>query len=282
MYDVMIKTFPSGRKVFQISEKPIMTFFVDKLEREEKEKPRVIEFDTSENDTPINKDRSLRRTKQKIYDIAFANDWEYFVTVTFDKEKVDRFNYDDVVKKYSKQLDNLKQREFKDMAYMMVPELHENGAYHFHGLIKGIPSSAFQKAINPHTGKEIRVKNQIIYNCDKFNLGHNTFSRIVDSEKASTYLSKYITKTLVDDLKGKKKYWSSRGLAKPTVEKLYIADEKVKSEIAISLLDSGEVVSTVTKSIKTPEYSNTFQYIVTQPGADPQYIYRVLLTHQTR
>ena len=281
MYNVMIKSFPSERKVFQISEKPIMRFFVDKPEKEGKEKP-IIDFGEFSSDVPANKDRSFRRTKQKIYDIAFANDWEYFVTVTFDKEKVDRFNYDDVVKKYSKQLDNMKQREFKDMAYLMVPELHQNGAYHFHGLIKGIPEKAFQKAINPHTGKEIRVRNQIIYNCDKFNLGHNTFSRIRDSEKASTYLSKYITKTLIDDLKGKKKYWSSRGLAKPTVEKFYVADEKVKSELALSLINSGEVVSTVTKSIKTPEYSNTFHYIVTQPGVDPQYIYRVLLTRQAR
>ncbi len=283
MHDLLIKTFPSGRRVFQFSQNPVGVSADHKkpLRKEKKIIPLYDDGELVDMKAIESKQRSLRRTKQAVYDLAFANDWEYFLTVTFSNEKVDRYNYDEVVKKYSKQLDNLKQRHFPNMEYMMVPERHEDGAYHFHGLIKGIPENAFQNAINPHTGKKIRKANRYIYNCDKFDLGYNTFSRIDDSEKASTYLSKYITKTLVDELKGKKKYWSSRGLTKPIVEKILL-DPESKDNLLQSILDSDEVVSCVTKTVDTLEYTNTFTYIVTQPGCDPQYIYRVLLSRQAR
>lgn len=248
-----------------MSDKPIML----QTDYDRKPKKETREIQLYEDGLPVDidavsKNRSLRRTKQAVYDIAFANDWEYFLTVTFDSEKVDRFNYDDVVSKYSKQLKNMKTRYFPNMEYVMVPEVHQDGAYHFHGLVKGIPMSAFQNAINPHTGKKIRKSNRYIYNCDKFNLGYNTFSLIEDSEKASTYLSKYITKTLIDDLKGKKKYWSSRGLTKPTLEKILLPSDFDKKEFLHNLMLTNNVVSVNTANIDTLNYQNKFTYIITQ------------------
>lgn len=39
---------------------------------------------------------SLKRTKKKIYEYAFANNWSggWFFTITFDPEQVDSFNYE--------------------------------------------------------------------------------------------------------------------------------------------------------------------------------------------
>lgn len=276
MYDMSIKSFPSGRRVFFFSQNPIFSPKKDLAENSPKSDPKDIEFEPYEFAEKSN-DRALRRTKQTIYDLAFANDWQYFLTVTFDSKKVDRHNYDDVVKKYSKLLNNLKQRHFQEMEYVMVPERHQDGAYHFHGLVKGVPRNAFQDAINPLSGKKIKQGGLQLYNCSKFNLGHNTFSVIQDSEKASTYLSKYITKTLVDELKGKKKYWSSRGLAKPAVEKILIGNQDVKNQMIQSILDSGSLVSVTNKTCELDGYQNQFTYIVTQPGIDENYIIRQML-----
>ena len=47
---------------------------------------------------------SLRRAKGKIYDYSRANEWDWFVTLTFAPEKVDRYDYSSCTKKLSKWL----------------------------------------------------------------------------------------------------------------------------------------------------------------------------------
>ena len=37
--------------------------------------------------------RSKRRSKQKVYDMCVLNDWDYFITLTFSKDKV-KYSYD--------------------------------------------------------------------------------------------------------------------------------------------------------------------------------------------
>lgn len=156
--------------------------------------------------------RSIRRTKQQIYDICQSNEWEYFYTITLDKQKIDRYNYDILSKKVSQRLKNIcKKYDFK---YILVPERHKDGAFHFHGLIKGDI-----KLID--SGKRTKA-GDIIYNWENWNLGYSTVTEVKSQKKVAGYITKYITKELVELTKGRKRYWCSKGLNKPEEKNLYI------------------------------------------------------------
>ena len=59
-----------------------------------------IGYEIHDNESDCIK-RSCRRTKNKIYDIARCNKWDYFFTLTFNPDKVNSFNYEEVAKKLS-------------------------------------------------------------------------------------------------------------------------------------------------------------------------------------
>ena len=168
---------------------------------------------------------NFNRVKNKIYDYALANEWQYFVTLTFDPDKVDSYDYESCVKAVSGFLNALRHK-YTDkgfiLAYLGVPELHKSGRYHFHFLMCGIPPDELS-----FSGKYsyYRHKKSKIYNWDAYDLGFTTVIKCWGSEGISKYLCKYITKSLMDQIpKGKKKYWASRNLKLPEVQKLYIDD----------------------------------------------------------
>lgn len=53
---------------------------------------------SKKNDSDRSKSVSLNRTKNMVYYLARSNIWDWFVTLTFNPEFVDSFNYDDVTK----------------------------------------------------------------------------------------------------------------------------------------------------------------------------------------
>ena len=191
---------------------------------------------------------SMRRTKNAICDYAKANTWEYFVTITFDKEKIDRYDYDKITKKLSKKLNNIKRKQ-PNFKYIIVPEQHKDGAWHFHGLFSNIENFNLKKT------KKRDIAKREIYNLENFNLGFTTATKITDSEKVSNYLTKYITKDLLKKTFNKKKYWLSYNLTKPRVKVEYLDDylkldysNSLKNESSFSKLyfrvneEDGEVI----------------------------------------
>lgn len=233
-----------------IAEKPISS-------RQKKEPVEILQ---NEKHDSYSEERAHRRTKQAIYDIVFNHSWQYFVTVTFDKEKVNRYDYDEVRKKYSQMLKDIKKRKCPDLEYLFVPELHKDGALHFHGLIYGADDL---KLIN--SGLKDR-SNRVIFNCPEFNLGFNTFTRIGDPAKASTYITKYISKELCYRLPGKK-YWASRGHERVEEEKIYIGNPMQKKSLIEDLLACENLASYHVKEIDINDFNNTYTYIVTHEGA---------------
>lgn len=152
---------------------------------------------------------SQNRAKNKIYDYARSNDFEYFITLTFDPLKVDSFDYSVCTKKLSKWLEHLKSRYAPDLKYLVVPELHKSGRYHFHGLFGNCGDIAFVDS-----GKTT-LDGNIIYNIGNYKMGFTTATKILDMSKTATYIGKYITKELSGHLKNKKHYWNSRNLLLP-------------------------------------------------------------------
>lgn len=153
---------------------------------------------------------SMNRTINRVYELSRSNEWEYFFTMTFDGSKVDRYDYDSCVKKLSQWLKDMRKKYCSDMVYLVVPERHKDGAYHFHGLFRNIGNM-------PLSDSGIVKNGRKIYNLPTYKFGFTTVSEIEDSGKASNYVCKYITKELCQVTKRKKRYWCSRNIKRPDV-----------------------------------------------------------------
>ena len=93
--------------------------------------------------------KSMKRTRDKIYDYANCNHWEWFCTFTFSPEKIeDRSNFEQVSKKFTNWLSNMRLKYCPDMKYLVVPEKHKDGSYHFHGVFSNCAGLNFVPAIN--------------------------------------------------------------------------------------------------------------------------------------
>jgi len=248
-----MKTYHDGRVAYMISENPIVGVSTEKV-LGDGEKSSISMIDDMM--------RSLRRAKQGAYDIVHNNKWDYFVTITFNSQVVDRHNYEAVAKKLSQTLNNIKKRKAPNLQYIVVPECHKDGAIHFHGLINGVEGLEIYDS-----GKKDQDRRKI-YKSDEFEkLGFTDLSEIRDSSKAGTYILKYMTKSMGFQLEGKK-YWASRGLNKLVIHKIMIGSSEQKKELIEDLLASGTVVSHHKREIDTDEFSNSYTYIVTQPACE--------------
>lgn len=201
IYNVRIKVFPDGTKQY---------LYCDNAKTREF-KRTLIELPDSDLDEELYdeiKDRDVnyeccKRAKQKIWDIARANNWDYFFTLTLDPSYVDRFDYSacsDLIKKFTKSL------AYYGCDWIIVPEQHQSGAYHFHGLLRGNPPLVIGKILKDGT---------VLYNFNNYKYGFTSCSKVKDDQSVATYLTKYITKDMCVPA-GEKRYWFSRGLNTPT------------------------------------------------------------------
>lgn len=161
---------------------------------------------------------SLNRSKNNLYRIARSNDWDLFITITFDRKKVDSSSYDLVAKKISQFLNNIRKRKCPNLKYLIVPELHKDKIhYHFHGLISGI--SAFDLEDSGHVDKF----GEKIYNITNWKVGFTTAQFIKDKNAVRNYIGKYISKDLMCKLKYKKRYYCSKNCNISPEEYKYIS-----------------------------------------------------------
>lgn len=147
---------------------------------------------------------SMARTRNNIYNIARSHVWKWFVTFTFNREKTDASDYDLVVKRLKKNLDNTKQRKCPDLKYLIVPELHLDGEnYHFHGLLADCDGLDF--VFSGHFDKQDRP----VFNIPSWSWGFSTATLVGDTSRASGYICKYVTKDTERYLYNKRRYFSN-------------------------------------------------------------------------
>ena len=160
--------------------------------------------------------QSMARAREKIYGYIMANDWEYWVTQTFNKEAIDRYNLDEIMKKYNRRLKYLKTK-YNNLKWLIVPEQHKDGAWHMHKLVSGIPKDRLKYTGCDYNGD----KKKPIYNwLDTADYGFNEYIYIGSCEPKekviiANYIRKYMTKDLATERFNRKKYWASKGLAEP-------------------------------------------------------------------
>lgn len=153
---------------------------------------------------------STNRTIKAIYDIARSNVWDWFVTFTFNPEKVNRYDYSDCTSKLSNWLKRMG-KLCPNMKYLIVPELHQDGAFHFHGLFSNCAGMDFvDSGIRDNKGRTV-------YNVGKYRFGFTTATIVSYNHSVTSYLCKYVTKDLCAMTFGKKRYWASRNVNRPEV-----------------------------------------------------------------
>lgn len=172
-----------------------------------------IENENIENNTSRDYlNESLLRSKRTILDYALNNNFNYFVTITFDETKINRSNFNACKTKILKAFDNFKQRYDPEFKYILVPELHKNGiAIHFHGLIFTTNTDFLKRLYFS------KVYYTIVYRHDFFfkRFGANRLIPIINSsERVAFYITKYISKSNVRVFNTS--YFVSKGLNRST------------------------------------------------------------------
>lgn len=176
-----------------------------KTEVEERRKERKVLYNIS-------------KTKTKIYDIACSNDFNYFITLTYSSEKCDRYSFEQCSKKVRKFMNNFKNMHADtcpNFKYLLIHEKHQDGAYHYHGLIY-LDDDSTLKHDHVRTNKS---KNTTVYNWQSWKNGFSTVSKIENIEATRKYILKYISKSILEDYtKGQRRFYYSQNCLKPKVE----------------------------------------------------------------
>lgn len=169
--------------------------------------------------------RSFRRTRSALYMYARQCVWEYFITLTYSPDKIEnRYDFSLCMKKANNWIKNCRNRKSKDLLYLFVPEQHNDGAWHIHGLLCNTTGLTFTDSGKRYDGK-------IVYNLDDWELGFSTATRVTDTYKVSNYVTKYITKDLCAVTPGKQRYFVSKTIPKPKTFTALIDPDEVDSFI---------------------------------------------------
>lgn len=266
-YNIKCIEYPNGSIQLRIYDKPMkssepINFYENDAEQcvcpftgglvkvqDEFVEPKVLTDEEREN----NRYRNANRTKQMVFQYSRCAFWEWFVTFTFSGEKIDRYNYDDCSKAVRSWLHN-QRRVAPELQYLVVPEQHKDGAWHFHGLLarcgdmKFYPSGIYQDGVE-------------VYNMIKYQYGYTTATKVKDIDRVSKYVGKYITKNICDLTPGKQRYFVSQNLPLPRVSTYFSDEQSMEESISDILREMDKDIAHVSHTRATHENYTNVTYL---------------------
>lgn len=238
----------------------------EKEDVEEEETKEVTELTKPEPDRERSLTVSMNRSVNNIYELTRANEWDYFVTLTFN-DQVNRYDYDSCIGAMRMFLQRIR-RSNPDMKYVMVPELHKDGAYHFHGLFSQLDNIEIVETGRYSYGKYVFKKENIpqnlidkcrpIYALDKYRYGYSDVQNVEDTKRAASYIAKYITKELAVTTMGRKRYWHSKNCKRPIITELLMDDAELGHLIEQNM---DNITYQKVVSFEAEGFSNSVHYI---------------------
>jgi hypothetical protein len=203
-----------------------------------------IKIDKSEQKSNDNKlFNNICRARSRVLELALCNEWEWFVNLTLDEKKYNRYELKKFAKDLSQWFRDQRKKYGTAFQYLVIPEQHKDGAWHMHGLLNGIPDyeiTEFVRGVHPQKLIDSGYKNFKAY-AEKF--GFISMGKIKDKSKCAFYISKYITKDLtkrLDNLNAHL-YYASQGLSQ--YENVTYINGSVP-ELDEKLVNHGEFCST--------------------------------------
>ena len=171
--------------------------------------------------------RSMRRARANLRRLALANGFAYFVTLTLDPDKINRYDGEAIVKRLNQWCDNMVRRH--GLRYVLVPERHKDGAFHFHGFFAGAGLDVVDSGTIKLPGEKaprrwiheaqraewLQQGGHIVYNLPQWKLGFSTALALYgEYGSAVGYVCKYIGKQDGERPLGRW-YYSGGDLAQP-------------------------------------------------------------------
>lgn len=156
---------------------------------------------------------ALYRARSAIREYALCNRWKYFVTFTIDAKKWERYG-EDALRVFLRDLlawfQYLRKHKYPQFRYLLIPEQHEDGAWHFHGLLYGIQGVSFP----PGVPRRLVEDGYLNWPAFQQRYGFCSLGEVRNPVAVGHYIRKYITKSVADlvALKGLHTYYHSRGL----------------------------------------------------------------------
>lgn len=150
----------------------------------------IAEENNRNNNNNLKKlENNVVRAKNKINDIALANDFKYFFTLTFSPD-YDRYDLYQCLNKFRSHLRAMRDYCGLTIKYLIVPEQHKDGAWHFHGFF----SDGIENFLYYNNFGYLSIKNMD-------NLGFVNINVIRDKLRVSSYVTKYVVKNLGNGIK---------------------------------------------------------------------------------
>lgn len=178
---------------------------------------------------------SLNHSINKIFYYSRSVDWSdgWFVTLTFNPDQVDSFDYRSCVDCLRKFLDSLKRYD-NTIKYLFVPEKHKSGRFHFHGLLSSV--DFIRDDVVVFSGHCFGFDR--IYNFRRFwKFGFSTLSKIKSSAAVQRYITKYTTKELLNDTKYQHRYFVSQNIEGAEIKKFNVnGDELFRNLVSSDLV----------------------------------------------
>jgi len=250
-YNAKLMIYPDGKKRITVADcflfkNRVMKNVVDNPLFDDIPLERVKKaFEPTEedvNDIPICRDDSVRRARNKVFDIAMLNGFTHFVTWTLNKEYVDRYDKKEIAKQLKIFLKNMVARY--GLKYIIIPEYHKDCSIHFHGLISGnirfVDSGTrqvkgFSKPLRIETCKRKRIpaeEQRTVFNMPQWKLGFSTAIELYgEKENAVRYVLKYISKDLKEKILGNFYYAGGDIEREPTIFYMNLPFEQIKAKI---------------------------------------------------
>ena len=166
-----------------------------------------------DEDPPLDRfEQSYCRSRSMVLQYALCNKWDHFITITVDPKRFDRWDLNSIYRYLSQWLRDYRKKYSRQVKYLLVPEHHQDGAWHFHGFISGIRFehlSDFIPGVHPQKLIDARCKN---FGRLAAAVGYVSLSELRDPVAAGFYVTKYITKEHAHDDFYQHLYYVSRGL----------------------------------------------------------------------
>lgn len=136
---------------------------------------------------------SLARAKSKIREYALNKNFNAFCTFTFSPRDWNRSDFSSCKKAITEYM----YRDLKLSSWILVPELHQDGSIHFHGLIN-IDKKLCKYGYTKVSGKSVSFQHYYLP-CVNEKFGRNDVQFFATDDKftaigAVTYIVKYLTK----------------------------------------------------------------------------------------
>lgn len=165
--------------------------------------------------------QSVSRSKARVFELAACNEFNFFCTFTQDEKKRDRFNLSEFRKDFAQLVRNLNRGRENKIKYLLIPEQHKDGAWHMHGLFKGLSVEKDLRAFTlseklPQRIRAALKSGECVYDWTAYRrrFGFFTCTEIKSGIGCAKYITKYISKDLQKTVReaGEHLFFASQGL----------------------------------------------------------------------